>query len=346
MTAALPPPRLGIILVNWRRPQDSIECLESVLRSTIPVQIVVIDNGSDDGSLDLIAGWAAGRVSATAASTAMASLITPPVAKPLAFERLSSAEALNRAPATGLTLVDAGANGGFAAGNNIGLAHLRLVDSIDYFWLLNNDTVIEPGTAEALLDHLDSSGGAGICGTVVRFYWHPNRVQALNGHHFSRWTGASRGIATNTAADAGFDPQQVVAQTDFVLGASLAISRDFLVNIGPMTEDYFLYFEEVDWSARNDGRFATAFADKAIVYHKEGGSIGSSGTPGDRSPLSDYWLNRSRLAWVRRFHPLLLPLHWLLTLLLIGRRLLRGQTAKAGLLVRALLGRPPPKRKS
>jgi GT2 family glycosyltransferase len=340
MTDATPPPRLGIILVNWRRPQDSIECLESVLRSSIPVQVAVIDNGSGDASLDQIAAWAEGRLPAAAASADMAHLITPPVAKPIAFERLSAAAAATHAPATGLTLIDAGRNGGFAAGNNIGLAHLRLADSIDYFWLLNNDTVIEPGTAGALLDHLDSSGGAGMCGTVVRFYWRPDRVQALNGHRFSHLTGASRGIGTNTAADTGFDTRQVVAQTDFVLGASLAISRDFLVNIGPMAEDYFLYFEEIDWAARNDGRFAIAFADKAVVFHKEGGSIGSSGIPGDRSSLSDYWLNRSRLVYVRRFHPLLLPWHWLLTMARIGLRLLRGQTAKAALLARALLGRP------
>jgi GT2 family glycosyltransferase len=329
-------PRLGVILVNWQRPQDTIECLESLLRSTVPVQIAVVDNGSGDGSLDTIAAWAEGREIATPASPAMAALVTPPVPKPLAFERLTAAQAKAAAPATALTLIDAGHNRGFAAGNNLGLAHLRLAEDIDYFWLLNNDTVVEAGTAAALLGHLDASGGAGMCGTVVRFYWDPGRVQALNGHRFNRWTGTARGIGFGTAADAPFNPAQVAAETDFVLGASLAISRDFLINIGPMDEAYFLYFEEIDWAARNDGRFAVSFADKAVVFHKEGGSIGSSGKPGERSNLSEYWLARSRLVFTRRFHPWLLPWHWVLTVGLMARRLARGQPEKAAIMFRAL----------
>ena len=331
-------PRLGIILVNWRRAEDSIECLESVLRSTIPVQVVVVDNASGDGSLETIAAWARGELIAVAQSPAMAPLIAPPIAKPVAHERFTAEQAAAARPTNRLSLVDAGRNGGFAAGNNVGLAHLLLAPDIDYFWLLNNDTVIEPGTAKALLDQLDGSGGAGMAGTVVRFYWHPDRVQALNGHRFNKWTGTSLGVGAGTAADAAFNPQQVAVATDFILGASLAVSRDFLTNIGLMEESYFLYFEEMDWAARNDGRFAVTFADKAVVFHKEGGSIGSSGVPGARSILSDYWLNRSRLSFIRRHHPLLLPWHWLLTLASAGRRLLRGDTAKAAALIRALAG--------
>lgn len=329
-------PRLGVVLVNWRRADDTIECLESLLRSTVPLHVAVVDNGSGDGSLDTIAAWAEGAKPAVAAAAAMAALTTPPVAKPVAHERLTAEAALARPPMTGLSLIDAGRNTGFAAGNNLGLAHLQQVAAIDHFWLLNNDTIVEPGAAAALLDHFDSHDGIGICGTIVRYYWQPDRVQALNGHRFNRWLGTARGIGHGTAADAPFDAGRVAADTDFVLGASLAISRDFLATIGPMNEQYFLYFEEIDWAARNRGRFATGFADKAVVFHKEGGSIGSSGRPGERSPLSDYWLTRSRLAFIRRYHPLLLPWHWLLTLGLALRRLARGQPAKARLLMKAM----------
>lgn len=329
------PPRLGIVLVNWRRADDSIECLESVLRSTIPVRVVVVDNASGDGSLDRIADWAAGGPGARAASPAMAHRIAPPVAKPVAVQRLEAgATAL---PAESLILIDAGANGGFAAGNNLGLAHLLRDPDIDYFWLLNNDTVIEPEAAAALVAHMDASG-AGMCGTVVRFYWQPDRVQALGGHRFNRFTGASKGIGAGQPADAPVDTGQVVAATDFVLGASLAVSRAFLETIGPMEESYFLYFEEADWATRNRGRFALGFADRAVVFHKEGGSIGSSSQPGQQSAFSDYWLNRSRLAYTRRFHPHLLPLHWLITLAVAMRRLLRRQPAKTVAVLRAMLG--------
>lgn len=332
-------PRLGVALVNWRRAADTTECLESILRSDVPLRIAVVDNASGDGSVETIIRWAAGGEAAAVAAPAMARLTTPPLRKPLVVRRLTAAEAMTAAPDDAdVTVIDAGANLGFAGGNNIGLDFLLRSAAIDYVWLLNNDTVVEPDAAQALLTRMDATYNVGMCGTVVRYYFRPDRVQALNGHRFSLWTGSSRGIGHDTPARTPFDPARVARETDFVVGASLAVSRRFVETIGPMHEGYFLYFEEVDWAFRNAGRFATAFAHGAIVYHKEGGSIGSSGVKGQRSLLSEYYLTRSRLGFIRRRAPLLLPWHWLVTLAMIGRRLLRLQPKKALVIARALLG--------
>ncbi|MBV8970708.1 MAG: glycosyltransferase family 2 protein [Sphingomonadaceae bacterium] len=332
-------PRLGVVLVNWRRAADTIECLESLLRSTIDVRVAVVDNASGDGSVEAILGWAAGDVSPPEPTPAMARLTTPPLAKPIAVQHLQPGEAAAATPGTsGLTVIDAGANLGFAGGNNVGLGFLLRDPAIEYVWLLNNDTVVEPEAAAALLARLDATFNVGMCGTIVRYYHRPDTVQALNGHRFSLWLGTSRGIGADGPATQAFDPSRVARETDFVLGASLAVSRRFVAVVGPMTEDYFLYYEEVDWAFRNGGRFATAFANGAIVYHKEGGSIGSSGRRGQRSVLSDYYLARSRLGFIRRRVPLMLPWHWGLTVAAIGRRLVRGQPKKALALTRALLG--------
>lgn len=332
-------PRLGIVLVNWRRAEDTLECLESVLRSGIPLRVVVVDNASGDGSAEAIMDWGSGERAASAATAAMAYLSTPPIAKPCIVRRLHAVEATDAFPddAT-ITLIDAGENIGFAGGNNVGVAFLLRDPSIDYVWLLNNDTVVERDAAQAVLARLDATFNVGMCGTVVRYYFRPDVLQALNGHRFSLWTGRSRGIGSETPARSSFDPAQIARQTDFVLGASLAVSRKFVETIGPMNEEYFLYFEEVDWAYRNAGRFATAFAHGAIVYHKEGGSIGSSAIKGQRSELSEYYLTRSRLRFVRRHAWWLLPWHWLLTLGLAARRLLRLRPKKALVLTRALLG--------
>lgn len=332
-------PRLGIVLVNWNRWADTIECLESVLRSSLPVQIVVVDNASSDGSGDRIVAWAAGHEPVVPASAAMAEYSTPNVAKPIVFRRLDAATAQASAPDNAkVTLIDSSDNLGFAGGNNIGLTFLLRAASIDYVWLLNNDTVIDPEAAAALVARMDATHRAGMCGTVVRYYYRPDTVQALNGSRFSLINGQSRGIGSGTRATSPFDPARVARETDYVLGASLAVSRQFVATVGLMTEDYFLYFEEIDWAFRNAGRFAIAFAHGAIVYHKEGGSIGSSGAKGQRSAASDYYLLRSRLGFIRRRAPLLLPLHWLLALGQAGRRLLRRQPKKALVLLRALLG--------
>ena len=334
---------LGIVLVNWNRWADTIECLESVLRSTIPVRIVVVDNGSTDGSLDKIAAWANGEQPVVPVSESMGRFSQPECPKPIPFARLTADE-MQRPDAVAkhvLTLVDAGANLGFAGGNNAGLRLLLAVPGIQWFWLLNNDTVIEANAAEALVRRMVTTHNIGMCGTVVRYYHKPDTIQALNGHRFNVWSGQSQGIGAKQPITTPFDPKRVVAQTDFVLGASLAVSRRFLETIGPMEDRYFLYYEEIDWAARNDRRFAIGFAHGAIIYHKEGGTIGSSGQPGARSLGSEYWLTRSRLAFIRRNRPILLPWHWLVTLSLIFRRLLQRQFRKAKAITRALFGMGP-----
>jgi GT2 family glycosyltransferase len=168
-------------------------------------------------------------------------------------------------------------------------------------------------------------------------------VQALNGYRFNVWTGAGTAIHDRLPASAPFDAATVVAATDFVLGASLAVSRAFLEQVGLMEDSYFLYFEEIDWAMRNRRRggnsFTIGFAAGATVYHKEGGSIGSSGVKGQRSLMAEYWLNRSRLAFIRRHYPVLLPWHWLFTLALVGRRLVRRQPEKARVLLKAMTAR-------
>ncbi len=336
----IPSARLGVVLVNYRRADDTIECLESLLRSSIPLRVVVVDNGSGDGSLDAIAEWAAGRRAATPASAEMTRFSQPALPKPLPHARLTAAGAIAGNPNAVLTLVDAGDNRGFAAGNNIGMQHLLRDPGIAHVWLLNNDTVVEASAAAALLARLDATDAIGLCGTIVRFYWRPTMVQALNGYRFNPLSGAGTPIGGNQPITRPFNPAQVAEATDFVLGASLAVSRRFIETIGLMDKGYFLYFEELDWAARNDGRFRTSFAHGATVYHKEGGSIGSSGTPGGRSAFSDYWLMRSRLRFFRRHQPWLLPWHWLLALAVAGLRLLRRQPTKARAVLAALFGRP------
>lgn len=334
---------LGIVLVNWNRWADTIECLESVLRSTIPVRIVVVDNGSDDGSLDRIAAWANGEQAVVPISEKMARFSQPTCPKPIPFDRftMDDVQRPETAAKKVLTLVDSRANLGFAGGNNAGLRLLLAVPGIQWFWLLNNDSVIEPNAAEALVRRMVTTHDVGMCGTVVRFYHRPDTIQALNGHRYNIWSGQSQGIGNNQPITTPFDPKRVVDQTDFVLGASLAVSRPFLETVGPMEDRYFLYYEEIDWAARNDRRFKIAFAHGAIVYHKEGGSIGSSGRPGARSLGSEYWLTRSRLAFIRRNRPIMLPWHWLVTLSLIFRRLLQRQFRKAAAITRAMFGLGP-----
>lgn len=331
--------RLAVVIVNWNGFEDTIECLESLLRQTVRPRVIVVDNGSDDGSVEQFQAWAEGRLAYEPPAGPLRRLTIPPVEKPVRLDVIDAETALAQAPGeNAVTVIAGGENIGFSAGNNLGLRHAIKDPAIAYCWCLNNDAVADPGAVKAVIARMDATHKVGMCGTQVRYYHRPGHWQALNGHRFKLLTGMSRGIGLDVPVTRPFDPKKVARETDFVLGASLAVSRAFLDTVGFMEERYFLYFEEMDWAVRNRGRFVTAFAHAAIVYHKEGGSIGSSDRKGQRSPLSEYYLLRSRIKFYWKNFPLLAPLQYPLGMALIFRRLLRRQPAKAAAMTRAMLG--------
>ncbi len=331
--------RLAIVMINWNRPDDTIECLESLLRTETPMRIIVVDNGSEDDSIARLKSWASGETPYEPPLGPMRRFTALPVQKPVPARIISDAEALDSAPGDEvLTIIASPENRGFSGGNNVGLRHAMKDLGIAYMWCLNNDTIVEPGAPSAVLARMDATHQVGMCGTQVRYYHRPGTWQQLNGSRFKLLTGMSKGIGSDQPITRSFDPKKVAQDTDFVLGASLIVSRAFLDTVGYMEESYFLYFEEMDWSVRNRGRFAIAFAHGAIIYHKEGGSIGSSGKAGQRSESSEYYLMRSRIKFYRRNFPLLWPLQYPLGVALICRRVLRRQPQKAAVMTRALLG--------
>jgi GT2 family glycosyltransferase len=222
---------------------------------------------------------AAGTLDAVPESTDMAAFSTPPVAKPVPLAELPGMTVGEGGVIAPLTLIISDTNRGFAGGNNLGLRHLLRDGQLKHFWLLNNDTVVAPDAAMGLLSRMMATPRVGMCGTVVRHYWSPDRIQALNGSSHNIFTGSGRSLGGEQPATIKYSPQDVADATDFVLGASLAVSRGFLGDVGLMQEDYFLYFEEIDWAVRNrklgSQAYETAFAHGATVFHKAGRSIGS-----------------------------------------------------------------------
>src|SRR6187399_3005310 len=76
--------RVYVVLLNWNGWQDTITCLESVLRLDYPdYRVVVCDNASGNGSVERIRAWAAGREFAPAATTPLGAMLAQPVDKPL-----------------------------------------------------------------------------------------------------------------------------------------------------------------------------------------------------------------------------------------------------------------------
>lgn len=345
MSAVESMPLVAIVLVNWNAWADTIECLESALRLDYPAfQLIVCDNASTDGSVERFKAWAKGeRVWPGPGNPQLAHLTTPPRPKPLHLEVITAGQAADECTrAAEVVVIETGANLGFAGGNNVGIRHALAQPDVGFVWLLNNDTVVEPDTLRHLVTRMAANPQAGPCGATLRFYDRPGIVQSRSGCRFNRWTSQARCIGNGEPAGRRVSREAVERRTDFVTGASMFLSRAFLETVGLMEERYFLYFEEIDWAVRAGKRFPALYAPEATVYHKEGGSIGSSSCKGSRSSLSEFHLARSKLLFTRKFFPWLLPVIYASSLVQILRRIFRGQWTRAGVILRAHLGAKTP----
>nr|WP_263351555.1 glycosyltransferase family 2 protein [Acidicapsa acidisoli] len=202
-----------------------------------------------------------------------------------------------------LTLIQNGANLGFAAGNNVGLRYALGISDCQHFWLLNNDTVVEPDALEALVREMNEHPKVGLCGSLNLSYHDPEDIQALGGKTYNRWTSRVDKLPKLTREELDSSAPAI----DFVNGAATMVSRTFLEEVGLMEESYFLYFEELDWAMRAKGKFALSYARESVIYHKEGASIGSHPDRIKRSLVSDKYLSRSRVLFTKRFFPWALP---------------------------------------
>lgn len=102
----------------------------------------------------------------------------------------------------------------------------------------------------------------GLCGSLLHYYYEPERVQAINGV-YNKYFATSQ---YNTSILS-------LKPIDYVVGASMLISKEFIEDIGLLSEEYFLYYEELDWVMRAKGKYIQAYATESIVYHKEGATI-------------------------------------------------------------------------
>jgi GT2 family glycosyltransferase len=331
-------PRVACILLNWNGWRDTIECLESIFRLDYPdFQIVVCDNASADGSLERIKEWARGAILAESGNRSLQDLTSPPVPKPIPYRELTreQAESGNASREDRLILIQVGANLGFAGGNNVGLRYALKDPECQLFWLINNDTVVDPNALSAMISHVKELPAVGLCGSLNISYHNPTQVLAQGGMPYCRWTGRAQLPPPGGLKEV--DSHATVL--DFVNGASMLASRAFVEQVGLMEESYFLYFEEHDWAIRAKGKFQLGYCQESVVYHKEGATIGSSRHRSKRSLLAEMYNARNKILFTKRFHPWAVPTVLLVTCIAAVQQLLLGDLRRVRvMLVSTLTG--------
>jgi GT2 family glycosyltransferase len=311
-------PRIAIVLSNRNGREDTLMCLNSLTAlNDVDVRVIVCDNSSADGSIPAFLEWGQQSLGG--------------VRKGVRLVRCGDAADITLD--NFLTIIDIGANLGFAGANNLAIRMALAESSIEAVWLLNNDTEVEPWTLAALRRQLADDPTIGICGSTL-VYWHDRtKVQAV-GVHFNLALGRGQQIGWGQTRERLPDRNEVERRMTYVPGASMLVSRRFLETVGLLEESYFLYCEELDWSLRNRGRFRLAWAPESVVYHKEGGSIGTRSLSRP-SNLAIYYQSVNLLRIVARFRPYLLPLSFLRLGFITARFLLRRDRAAARLVLRA-----------
>ncbi len=269
----------AIIVLNWNGWQDTIECLESLQRLTHSAyQIIVVDNGSTDGSVDKIRAWARGEL-------AVQSPFYPrPGPKPVAVIEYTREEAerggdepLEASALTGdscrrLVLIRNDVNLGFAAGTNVGLRY-ALKRGYRYLGPLNNDTVVPPDYLTRLLVTLDHHKELMAVSPKILYKDDPSRIFLAGG--WIRLWRSGVGYLGHRQRDS--EAWTGVRYTDFVSGCCFLARRKLFEVVGCFDEDFFFGYEEVVYSyvARKRG-FLVGMNLDAVIYHKHGGSYGDS----------------------------------------------------------------------
>jgi GT2 family glycosyltransferase len=294
---------VAIVLVNWNGWRDCIECIDSLLlQAHRNFHIFIVDNDSRDGSIDQIAAWCAAPEPDPnwRRQHGVVRYSDQPVRGSVPYRVVSRSDqgAPAAVEACKLTLIPSGGNLGFAGGCNVGIRSARLED-FAYFWFLNPDTVVDRLALVELIARAQREPRMGITGSTLLFYDAPDTVHALAGGRLDRSNASSSHIGEHSSlSTVSRDESAVERELAFVCGASMLVSTPFIREIGPMQEDYFLYYEEVDWAMRGRDRFRLGFARQSHVFHKAGANSSKI------MPLFTAGVfYRSRLRFVRRFLP-------------------------------------------
>jgi GT2 family glycosyltransferase len=204
-------------------------------------------------------------------------------------------EAILRERFPDIEFIQTGANLGFAGGNNVGIRH-ALAQGADYVWLLNNDTVVDTGALSALVQMAEGDNQVGMVGSKIVYHGNPHMIWYAGAVLDSERPYRPHHRGLNEDDRGQYDE---TCPTGYITGCSLLARREMMAAVGLLDEDLFLYFEDVDWSARaRAAGWKLMYCPESLVYHKVSLSVG-----GAASPTLLYYTARNRLYFVKRNFP-------------------------------------------
>ena len=232
--------RLAAVVLNYRTPELVLDCVASLESEVDPVAdtVVIVDNASGDGSADRI-----------------------------------EAELQARGWSAWARLLRSEHNGGFSAGNNLGI---RAVEA-DAYLLLNSDTVVRAGAVQALLDGLSSDARVGMVSPRLEgsdgdpqqscFRYQTPASELIRGAETGVITSLLRSYVVSQPLDDG------PAEHEWTSFAAVMVKKEVFDEIGLLDDGYFMYFEDTDFCRRmRPAGWKVLHWPAARVVHTRGGS--------------------------------------------------------------------------
>ena len=226
-------PELSIICVNWNSVKYLLECIGSIYEHTpeISFEIIVVDNASPDGGVEI-----------------------------------------HRRKVSSVRIVKSDKNVGFAGANNLGFKQ----SSGQYVLLLNPDTKIIGSAIEKMLNQIRCIPDAGIVGCTLL-----NADLSISTTSIQKFPTILNQLLnveelrlrfpTFPLWDIGplFRETAAPVKVDVIPGACMMLKREVFERAGLLTEDYFMYAEDIDlnYKIRKLGLSSYYVGEAKIVHH-------------------------------------------------------------------------------
>ena len=188
-------------------------------------------------------------------------------------------------------LLESNSNLGFSGGNNIGIKE-ALNLAADYILLLNNDTVVEPDFLIELVKVAEKKKNVGIVGGKIKYYSAPDIIWFGGGSYDDNsgyvWHERYNQQDEGNTGD--------VIEQSFITGCLMLIPVGVIRKVGTLSEEFFLYAEDTEFSCRvRHAGYKLWFCENVVIYHKVSASTGAG------SYQSTYYSVRNTLFVAKRY---------------------------------------------
>ncbi len=188
-------------------------------------------------------------------------------------------------------LIKSKKNLGFTGGNNLGLKYSKG----EYIFCVNNDTIITETLIEELIEPFKYNPfNIGVTSPKIKYYENPNIIQYAGTNKINPYTGRSVGNKKG-AYEVDCPECSDSYQTYYAHGCAMMIDYKVIEQVGFLDDDYFIYYEELDFSERvHAAGYKIWYVGSTYILHKE------SITVGKNSLFKEYYHTRNRILFMRK----------------------------------------------